>query len=79
MNLTPKEYAEDLFLYYFELLPDGLYSELAARQEAKRFATKAAEEARKAELNVLVKFNITFILILLIAIALFFKYCKVIL
>ena len=58
MNLTPKEYAEDLFLYYFELLSDGLYSDFAARQEAKRFATKAAEEARKAELNVLVKFNI---------------------
>ena len=38
MTLTPKEEAENLWLTYFELLPDGFYSDAAAKEEAKKLA-----------------------------------------
>lgn len=42
--MTPKEKAQDLWLQYYELLPDGVYSDHAAKQEAKRFAIIAVDE-----------------------------------
>lgn len=38
MEQTPKEYAIDIWLTYFERLPDGVYSDWALKLEAKRFS-----------------------------------------
>lgn len=55
--MDAQEQAQDLWLTFYELLPDGVYSNEAAKQEAKKFALIAANEAEKAEYNVLVKFG----------------------
>lgn len=34
--MTPKEQAQDLWLTYYELLPDGIYSNEATKAEAKK-------------------------------------------
>lgn len=49
--MTPKEKAKDLWLTYYELLPDGIYSNEAAKEEAKRFALIAVDEILKLNLN----------------------------
>lgn len=41
---SPKEDAINLWLTYFELLPDGVYSDAAAKEEAKKFALVAVNE-----------------------------------
>jgi hypothetical protein len=48
MNIQPKEKAQDLWLTYYELLPDGIYSNEAAKIEAKKFATIAVNEVLEA-------------------------------
>ena len=42
--MTPKEKAEDLWLTFYELLPDGIYSDYAAKEEARKFALTAVSE-----------------------------------
>lgn len=42
--MTPKQKAQDLWLSYYELLPDGIYSNEGAKAEAKRFALIAVDE-----------------------------------
>jgi hypothetical protein len=42
--MTPKEKAQDLWLKYYELLPDGIYSTQAAKIEAKNYALIAVDE-----------------------------------
>ncbi len=36
--MDAQEQAQDLWLTFYELLPDGVYSDHAAKAEAKRFA-----------------------------------------
>lgn len=47
--MTPKEKAQDLWLTYYELLPDGVYSNEAAKQEAKKFALITIDEILKIQ------------------------------
>ena len=42
--MTSKEKAEDLWLSYYQLLPDGIYSDYAAKMESKKFALIAVNE-----------------------------------
>ena len=42
--MTPKEKADDLFLSYFERLPDYLYDTFEATREAKQCALIAVDE-----------------------------------
>lgn len=46
--MTAKEKAQDLWLKYYELLPDGVYSNKAAKIEAKILALIAAIEITDA-------------------------------
>jgi hypothetical protein len=41
--MTPKEKAQGLWLEYYELLPDGIYSTQAAKIEAKKYALIAVK------------------------------------
>ena len=43
-TMTPEQKAKDLFLRYYELLPNYVYSRDGATYEAKRFALIAVEE-----------------------------------
>lgn len=45
--MTPKEQAQDLWLTYYELLPDGIYSNEYAKSEAKKLALIAVNEIIK--------------------------------
>jgi hypothetical protein len=42
--MTPKEDAQSLWLEYYELLPDGIYSTQAAKIEAKKYALIAVDK-----------------------------------
>ena len=42
--MTPKEKAEDLFVKYYERLPDDTYSNEGAKSEAKECALIAVDE-----------------------------------
>jgi hypothetical protein len=42
--MTPKEKAQDLWVKYYERLPDSIYSNYAAKMEAKYFALIAVDE-----------------------------------
>ena len=46
--MTPKEKAHDLFLSYFERLPDYLYDTFEATREAREFALIAVDEIIKS-------------------------------
>lgn len=43
-GMTPKEKAEDLWLGFYELLPDSVYSNEGAKAEAKKYALICVEE-----------------------------------
>ena len=42
--MTPKEKAQDLWVKYYERLPDSIYSNYAAKMDAKYFALIAVNE-----------------------------------
>lgn len=42
--MNQKEKAEDLWFTYYELLPNDIYSNEAAKQKAKKFALVAIKE-----------------------------------
>lgn len=42
--MTPKEKAQDIFVKYYERLPDSIYSNYAAKMEAKHFSLIAVDE-----------------------------------
>lgn len=42
--MKPKEKAQDLWVKYYERLPDSIYSNYAAKMEAKYFALIAVNE-----------------------------------
>ena len=43
-QMTPKEKAKDLFVKYYERLPDDIYSNEGAKSEAKQYALIALRE-----------------------------------
>lgn len=42
--MTPKEKAQDLWVKYYERIPDSIYTNYAAKMEAKYFALIAVDE-----------------------------------
>ena len=42
--MTPKDKAEELYITFYERLPDSIYSDYAAKQEAKQSALTVVEE-----------------------------------
>jgi len=42
--MAPKEKAEDIWLTFYQLLPDGVYSDYAAKEEARKFSLIAVDE-----------------------------------
>jgi hypothetical protein len=48
--MTPKEKAEDLFVTFYQRLPDSVYSDDGAKHEAKQFSLIAVDELIKEEL-----------------------------
>jgi hypothetical protein len=49
--MTPKEEAQSLWLEYYELLPDGIYSTQAAKIEAKKYALIAVDKCINLHFN----------------------------
>jgi hypothetical protein len=47
--MTPKEKAEDLFLTFYQRLPDSVYSDDGAKHEAKQCALITVDEILQAE------------------------------
>jgi len=46
--MTPKEKAEDLFVTFYQRLPDYVYSDDGAKKEAKEFALIVVDEVMLA-------------------------------
>ena len=60
--MTPKEKADDLFVKYYERLPDDIYSNEGAKSEAKQYALIAVNEIIKQYTTQLVQLKLNSII-----------------